>query len=113
MTITRKEIITKIHVEITMEEFKNAYDAMMKQLYHKEIKEALVPVEKIVKYAEATDAMKSVIAEESFKSLFGVIHSATIRYIARQNGLEIDNYGYVNSHTGLLECTMMQSGAHM
>lgn len=113
MTITRKEIKTEIHVEITREEFCDNYQAMMDDLYNKRIIDTRVLVEKIVKFQELSAEERNARAQESFNSLFGEIHCATIRYIAKNNGFDVDNYGYVDSHTGLLKATFVQEGAHL
>lgn len=113
MTITRKEIKTEIHVEISREEFCDNYQAMMDDLYNKRIIDTRVLTEKIVKFHELDSKLRNEWAQESFTSLFGEIHCATIRYIANNNGLHVDNYGYVDSHTDVLRATFVQEGAHL
>ena len=113
MTITRKEIKTEIHVEISREEFCDNYNAMMDNLYNKRIIDTRVLTEKIVKFHELDSEERNKCAQDSFNSLFGEIHCATIRYIAKSNGFDVENYGYVDSHTGLLRATFVQEGAHL
>ena len=113
MTITRKEVITKIHVEISREEFVDNYTAMMFDIYNKRRVNTRVLTEKVVKFCESSTEVQNQMAQDSFTSLFGEIHSATLRYIAESNGLSIENYGFVNRHTGMIECTMVQNGAHL
>ena len=113
MTITRKEIKTEIHVEITREEFCDNYQAMMDDLYNKRLVDTRVLVEKIVKFHELDKEQRNQMAQESFTSLFGEIHCAIIRYIARSQGFDVDNYGYVDHYTDLLKAVFVQEGAHL
>ena len=113
MTITRKEIKTEIHVEITREEFCDNYQAMMDDLYNKRLVDTRVLVEKIVKFHELDENQRNQMAQESFTSLFGEIHCATLRYIAKSNGYDVDNYGYIDSHTGVIRAVFVQEGAHL
>lgn len=113
MTITRKEVLTMIHVEISREEFVDNYSAMMFDLYNARIVDKGVPSEKIVEFCDGSTEDQNKMAQKSFDASFGTIHNATLRYIAEANGLDIENYGVVNRHTGLVECTMVQKGAHL
>ena len=113
MYITRKEIKTEIHAEITREEFCDNYQAMMDDLYNKRIVDTRVLVEKIVKFQELNAEERNAMAQESFNISFGEIHCAVIRYIASNNGFDVDNYGYVDRHTGLLKAVFVQDGAHI
>lgn len=113
MTITSKEIITRVHTEISREEFVDNYSAMMFDIYNKTRIDTRVLIEKVIKFCESSIEKQNEIAQDSFDSLFGEIHCATLRYIAESNGLHIENYGYVNRHTGMIECTMVQKGAHL
>ena len=113
MYITRKEIKTEIHVEITREEFCDNYQAMMDDLCNKRIIDTSVLVEKVVKFQRLSAEERNAMAQESFDSLFGTIHNATIRYIANSNGLDVDNYGYVDKRSGLLKAVFVQEGAHL
>ena len=117
MTITRKEIKTEIHVEISREEFCDNYHAMMSDIIEKRWFDARVNVntikEKLNEYIEADADGRNEMAQDSFTSFFGIIHAGVIRYIAEANGMQVDNYGFVNSKTGLLESTFWQRGSHL
>lgn len=113
MTIIKKEIKTEIHVEITREEFCDNYQAMMDDLCNKRIIDTRVLLEKVIEFQELSAEERNARAQESFNSLFGEIHCATIRYIAKNNGFDVDNYGYVDIHTDLLKATFVQEGAHL
>ena len=113
MTITRKEIKTEIHVEISREEFCDNYQAMMDDLYTERITDTRISPETIIEFHNLDSEARNNRAQKSFTSLFGEIHCATIRYIAKSNGFDVDNYGYVDSHTDLLIATFVQEGAHL
>lgn len=113
MQITKKEIITLIHVEITREEFCDNYSAMMEDLYNKRIIDDRVPAEKVQAFHFMTPEAQNEKAQESFTSLLGLVHTATIRYIARSQGLDVDNYGYVDGSTGTIRSVFIQQGAHL
>lgn len=117
MTITRKEIKTEIHVEISREEFCDNYHAMMSDIIEKRWFDARVNAntikEKLNEYIEADADGRNEMAQDSFTSFFGIIHAGVIRYIAEANGMQVDNYGFVNSKTGLLESIFWQRGSHL
>ena len=117
MTITKKEIKTEIHVEISREEFCDNYQAMMCDIIEKRWFDVRVNVntikEKLNEYIEADAEKRNEMAQESFTSFFGIIHAGVIRYIAQAQGMDVDNYGFVNQKTGLLESTFWQRGSHL
>ena len=117
MTITRKEIKTEIHVEISRDEYVENYHNMMNAIINKEWYDSRVNEntikEQLDSYISKNDHDKNLMANDSFTALFGLIHSAVIRYIAQSNGMEVDNYGYVNSPTDTLEALFWVRGAHL
>ena len=100
-------------VEISKEEFVKNYSAMMFAIYNKIRVDTRVLTERVIKFCESSKEIQDQMAQESFTSIFGEIHSATLRFIAESYGLHIDNYGVVNRYTGMIECTMIQNGAHL
>ena len=117
MTITAKEIITQIHVEITREEFCDNYQAMMNDIINRRwinsrVNENTIK-EKLTQFIEGDAEVRNQMAQDSFTSIFGIIHTATICYIAEANGMRVDNYGFHNQHTGCIEATFFKRGAHI
>lgn len=114
MNITKKEVITKIYVEISKDEFVGAYMNMMEQIKNGTYQDELVSYdiynESVDKYFASNDSDKVSRAIHSFTSLFGIFHSATIRFIAQQNGYKVDCYGAVDSSTRLLNAVFYARG---
>lgn len=112
MKIIKKELITKMRVEITKDEFINVYDELMVDAYHLHMDSTPLNKEKIKRYNEVLDSNgKYGQAEESFKSIFGLTHSAVIKKIADRYNMIVENYGY---HDGeVIIAVFMQYGDRM
>ena len=117
MNITQKEVITKIHAEISQEEFRDSYIEMMDAIIsHDWIDEKVnsdTCKEMIDKYNSANYTNKKSMALESFYSPFGLLHTGTIRFIGLKYGYHVDNYGYVDGKTGLLNVVYYVRGNHL
>ena len=101
-----------MRVEITKDEFINAYDELMLETYRDNMGSTPLNKEKIKLYNEVLNGDGQYKqAEESFKSIFGLIHSAVIKKIADRNNMIVENYGY---HDGeIIIAVFMQYGDRM
>lgn len=117
MKVTRKELKTEIHVEITREEFCENYQLMMTDIINHVWDDSRVNVNTInnqlKKFNDGDEEIKNNMAQESFTALFGLIHDATIRYTAQANGLKVENYGFYNRFTDCIESVFYINGEHL
>lgn len=117
MNITQKEIITKIHAEISRDEFVESYMEMMNAVINHEWYDERVNCdtckEQLDKYQSLTLGLRKDMALESFNTLFGLLHNGTIRFIAYKNRYNVDNYGYVDGNTSLLNVVYYVRGNHI
>ena len=82
MYITRKEIKTEIHAEISKKEFCACYYNMMLELFRKNLSEPRIHEVEVKDYFDSTDEEKTIIAENSFYILFddGFVDSFTVLF---------------------------------
>ena len=104
MTITAKEIRTQIHVEFTKEEFVENYIEMMDSIMDRKWIDDRVNTNTIEtqlnRFIKLNRKGQVDLAEDSFNNVFGLLHIATIRYMAYKCNMNVDNYGYQRNNIG-------------
>lgn len=112
MKITEKKVVTIISAEIGFEEFFDALNNLIADVQADRYFEDHAPTRELLKKMDANVTVGQ--AEESFRdSHFDLLHNAVLRYIAKENGYRMHNYGIYDRFIKCIDCSFERTGDHI
>lgn len=120
MEITAKQVITKVNVEITLQEFWAVLEEIVNEFNETgKIKPVsfkgnnfyLSELQNLVQVKERYDTVGG--ARNIFENPFSNIRTLVIAQIAEDYGYKVQNYGFNNKVTKTLDCVFYIEGSHI
>ena len=113
MKITEKKVVTIIQVEVEFNEFFDGLSNLIADVQADRYLEDHIPTRELLK---KMDAGKLTIeqARNSFQDChLDLLYSATLRYLAKQNGYRVNNYGIYDRFIKCITCSFVRDGEHI
>lgn len=120
MIITAKQVVTKVNVEITFQEFWAVLEDIVnefnetgtvKPMAFKGSSLYLSALKRLVQVKERYDTMEG--ARSIFENPLSDIRTLVVAQIAEDNGYQVQFYGYNNKVAHTLNCVFTVEGSHI